>query len=119
MFLDKKVFKNYPIEELIKYIDWTPFFITWQLSGKYPGILEDEKVGKAATELFNDARELLSRLIKENSLQARAVIGFGLQRELELMMLEFLEVKTTNYLATHSISYVSKWSKILHCPVYA
>ena len=76
MFLDKKVFKNYPIEELIKYIDWTPFFITWQLSGKYPGILEDEKVGKAATELFNDAKELLSRLVKENSLQANAVIGF-------------------------------------------
>lgn len=75
-FSGTKIFDEYPLEELIPYIDWTPFFITWQLAGKYPAIFEDEKVGEAATELFNDAQNLLQRIVDEKLLTAKAVIGF-------------------------------------------
>ena len=75
-FLGTKVFEKYPIEKLIPYIDWTPFFITWQLSGKYPAILKDQTVGKAATDLFDDAQKLLSQLIDNHLIEAKAVIGF-------------------------------------------
>ncbi|MEW6331276.1 MAG: methionine synthase, partial [Pseudomonadota bacterium] len=62
--------KNYPIEELTRYIDWGPFFITWELHGKYPAILDDAKVGKEARKLFDDAQTLLKRLLADRSLQA-------------------------------------------------
>jgi 5-methyltetrahydrofolate--homocysteine methyltransferase len=75
-FLGTKVFDEYPLEEIAKYIDWTPFFQTWELAGKYPRILEDEVVGTEAKRLFNDAKELLNKIIKEKLLIARAVIGF-------------------------------------------
>ena len=74
--LGVQVFEDYPLRELVPYIDWTPFFITWDLAGKYPAILQDEVVGQAATELYNDAREMLDRLINDGLLKARAVIGF-------------------------------------------
>jgi len=75
-FLGTKIFNQYSLEELTEYIDWTPFFKSWQLHGKYPAILQDEVVGKEAQKLFNDARSLLRRIIDENWLEARAVIGF-------------------------------------------
>ena len=75
-FLGTKVFDNYPLQELVPYIDWTPFFITWDLVGKYPAILDDDVVGKAATELYNDARQLLDQIIARRLLSARGVIGF-------------------------------------------
>ena len=75
-FTGTKVFDDYPLERLVDYIDWTPFFITWSLSGKYPAILQDEKVGEAARDLFNDAQEMLDKIISEKLLTARAVIGF-------------------------------------------
>lgn len=75
-FTGTKAFVDYPLEELIDYIDWTPFFIAWDLAGKYPKILTDEKVGEAATNLFDDAQALLKKLIAEKSLSARAAIGF-------------------------------------------
>ncbi len=74
-FTGIKVFKDYPLEEISHYIDWTPFFRTWELAGKYPDILEDKTVGEHAKNLFNDAKELLGRIIKEKWLQANAVIG--------------------------------------------
>ncbi|MEX2131715.1 MAG: methionine synthase, partial [Pseudohongiellaceae bacterium] len=74
-FLGTRVLKDYPLEELIPYIDWTPFFITWDLSGKYPAIFKDEIVGAAATELFDDAQEMLKQLIRENRLKAHAIFG--------------------------------------------
>ncbi len=64
------------LDEVARYIDWTPFFHAWELSGVYPAILDDPKVGKAARELFASAEEMLARLMSEHSLEARAVYGF-------------------------------------------
>ena len=75
-FLGTKVFDDYPLADLIETIDWTPFFISWDLAGKYPDILQDEKVGEAARSLFNDAQAMLKRIVDEKLIQARAVIGF-------------------------------------------
>jgi len=69
------VFGDYPLDELTRYVDWTPFFITWEMKGRYPAILQDEKVGVEATKLFNDAHALLQRAIKEKLLVAKGVIG--------------------------------------------
>jgi 5-methyltetrahydrofolate--homocysteine methyltransferase len=68
-------FENYDLGEIAKYIDWQPFFIAWELHGKFPQILTDEVVGVEATRLFNDAKELLNKVIEEKWLGANAVIG--------------------------------------------
>lgn len=75
-FTGTKVLKNYPIEDLVDYIDWTPFFITWQLAGKFPAILEDDKVGQAARDVYADAQKMLKEIIDDKLLEASAVIGF-------------------------------------------
>jgi 5-methyltetrahydrofolate--homocysteine methyltransferase len=75
-FLGKKVFLNYPLEEIRKYIDWTPFFQTWMLYGRYPGIFKDEKVGSEAKKLFDDAQKMLDQIISGRKLQANAVLAF-------------------------------------------
>jgi 5-methyltetrahydrofolate--homocysteine methyltransferase len=69
------VLDDYPLETLVPYIDWTPFFITWDLVGKYPKILDDKVVGEAATSLFADAQALLKDIIDNKRLTARAVFG--------------------------------------------
>ena len=69
------VLDDYPLEALVPYIDWTPFFITWDLVGKYPKILNDEVVGEAAQNLFDDAQKLLKDIIDNKHLTARAVFG--------------------------------------------
>ncbi len=74
-FTGIKVFNQYSIEELTEYIDWSPFFSSWQLAGKFPAILEDKVVGEEAQKLYNDARSMLRRIIDEGWLEARAVIG--------------------------------------------
>ncbi|MYM62239.1 methionine synthase [Pseudomaricurvus sp. HS19] len=75
-FTGTKVFDDYPLEALVDTIDWTPFFISWDLVGKYPKILEDEVVGEAARNLFADAQAMLKRIIDEKLLKASAVVGF-------------------------------------------
>ncbi len=75
-FLGNKVFDNFPLEELVPYIDWTPFFHTWELRGSYPRILKDDIVGVEATKLFDDAQTLLKEVVAKKLLTARAVIGF-------------------------------------------
>ncbi|HEX8059984.1 MAG TPA: vitamin B12 dependent-methionine synthase activation domain-containing protein, partial [Cyclobacteriaceae bacterium] len=75
-FLGTKVFVEYPLEEIRKYIDWTPFFQTWMLYGRYPGIFNDPKVGEEAKKLFDDAQVALDKIVKEKSLKANGVIGF-------------------------------------------
>jgi 5-methyltetrahydrofolate--homocysteine methyltransferase len=75
-FLGNKVFNNYPLEEIREYIDWTPFFQTWMLAGRYPGIFKDPVVGVEAKKLFDDAQQMLDQIVKDKSLQAHGVIGF-------------------------------------------
>ena len=75
-FLGTKVFIEYPLDEIRKYIDWTPFFQTWMLAGRYPGIFNDAHVGVEAKKLFDDAQALLDQIVKEKSLKANGVIGF-------------------------------------------
>jgi 5-methyltetrahydrofolate--homocysteine methyltransferase len=74
--LGTTVLADYPLAELVDYIDWTPFFATWELAGKYPAILDDAKVGAAARSLFADAKEMLARIVDERWLKAAAVVGF-------------------------------------------
>ncbi|RWU19065.1 methionine synthase [Pseudomonas alkylphenolica] len=75
-FTGVKVLENIDLKVLAEYIDWTPFFISWDLAGKYPRILTDEVVGEAATALFKDAQDMLAKLIDEKLISARAVFGF-------------------------------------------
>ena len=75
-FTGVKVFEDYPLESLVDYIDWTPFFITWDLAGKYPAILQDKVVGEAASNLFEDATAMLEQLISQKQITASAAIGF-------------------------------------------
>jgi 5-methyltetrahydrofolate--homocysteine methyltransferase len=75
-FTGVKVFDDYPLEDILDTIDWTPFFISWDLTGKYPKILDDKVVGEAARNLFDDAQTMLKDLIDNKKIKARAVIGF-------------------------------------------
>lgn len=75
-FLGRREFVNYPLSEIAKYIDWTPFFQTWMLAGRYPNIFEDQAVGHEAKKLFTDAQKMLQQIINEKSLQANGVIAF-------------------------------------------
>jgi 5-methyltetrahydrofolate--homocysteine methyltransferase len=75
-FTGSKVFDNYDLGKISEYIDWQPFFIAWEMHGKFPQILTDEKIGVEATKLFNDAKALLQKIIDEKWLTARAVVGF-------------------------------------------
>jgi 5-methyltetrahydrofolate--homocysteine methyltransferase len=75
-FIGRKEIIAYPLEEIRKYIDWTPFFQTWMLAGRYPGILKDSVVGVEATKLFNDANAMLDEIVGDKSLQANGVIAF-------------------------------------------
>jgi len=69
-------FHDHSLAEIARYIDWGPFFIAWELGGKFPDLLSDEKIGTEATKLYNDANSLLKRIIDEKWLQPHAVIGF-------------------------------------------
>jgi 5-methyltetrahydrofolate--homocysteine methyltransferase len=75
-FLGVRTFDDYPLEELVERIDWTPFFQTWELAGHYPAILEDPVLGAAARPLFDDARRMLDHIVACRELRARGVVGF-------------------------------------------
>ena len=75
-FLGLRTFERYPLNELTGRIDWTPFFHAWELHAAYPRVLHDEVVGAQARELFSDAQEMLERIVREESIEARAAIGF-------------------------------------------
>ncbi|SHN70877.1 methionine synthase [Bradyrhizobium erythrophlei] len=75
-FFGIKTFREYDLAELAKYIDWTPFFQTWELTGRFPAILDDAKIGDVARSLYDDARKMLDRIIKEKWFTAQATIGF-------------------------------------------
>ena len=73
--LGNQVYQQIPLEQIVSYIDWTPFFQTWMLKGKFPAILQDEQVGNEASKLYADANEMLEEIIKSKSLTASAVVG--------------------------------------------
>ncbi len=75
-FIGVRTLRDFPLEDLREYIDWSPFFMTWELKGKYPKILSDPAVGAQATELFRDGQALLDRVTRERLLKANAVYGF-------------------------------------------
>ncbi|MGV7216360.1 methionine synthase [Bradyrhizobium sp. UFLA05-112] len=75
-FLGTKTFDDYDLAELVDCIDWTPFFQTWELAGRFPAILDDPKVGEVARSLYDDARKMLDLIVKEKWFRARATIGF-------------------------------------------
>jgi 5-methyltetrahydrofolate--homocysteine methyltransferase len=75
-FLGTRVFGTYDVAELVPYIDWTPFFQTWELKGRYPAILEDERQGAVARQLFEEAQAMLTRAVNERWFDPKAVIGF-------------------------------------------
>lgn len=100
-FTGTKIFENYSLAEIAEYIDWQPFFIAWEMHGKFPALLTDEIIGKEATRLYNDAKKLLQQIIDEKWFTARGVIGFWpanktapdtviVQTEKENIQLEFL-----------------------------
>ena len=74
-FIGRRVFKNFDLSEIAKYIDWTPFFQTWDLAGKYPQILTDEVVGDSASKVYADALKMLEKVIQGRWIQAHAVVG--------------------------------------------
>ncbi|GAB3167970.1 methionine synthase [Telluribacter humicola] len=92
-FLGTRVLEDYDLAEIAKYIDWTPFFQTWQLHGKYPKIFEDPIVGSEAQKLYEDAAVLLGQIIRDKSLRAKAVIGFWPANAIEddILLHEFEE----------------------------
>jgi len=75
-FTGTRVLQQVPLNELVPYIDWAPFFIAWELGGRFPQLLEDEVIGKEATKLYKDAQDLLQKIVDEKWLNARAVAGF-------------------------------------------
>src|SRR6202012_3730630 len=75
-FFGIRSFADYDLAELADYIDWTPFFQTWELAGRFPAILDDPKVGEAARSLYDDGRKMLALIVKEKWFKAQATIGF-------------------------------------------
>ncbi len=75
-FTGIRTFRTYDVADLIKVIDWTPFFQTWELKGRFPAILQDEKQGEAARQLWEDAQAMLKRIVEERWFNPKAVIGF-------------------------------------------
>jgi 5-methyltetrahydrofolate--homocysteine methyltransferase len=75
-FIGSQIFTDYNLEEISNYIDWQPFFIAWEMHGKFPAILSDTIIGAEATKLYNDAQILLKQIIKEKWLTGQGVIGF-------------------------------------------
>jgi len=103
-FLGTRSFDNYDLAELAEYIDWTPFFQTWELAGRYPAILSDPKVGEAARALYDDARKMLDRIVKEKWFTARATIGFWpANAEGDDIALYADETRTTKIATLHTL----------------
>lgn len=98
-FLGTKVIKNPSLEEIKHFIDWTPFFQSWQLAGKYPAILSDAIVGREATKLFEDAQLLLQKMMDEKWVQAEAVIGIFPANTLNDDDIEILDPTTNQVIA--------------------
>lgn len=102
-FLGTKTLKNFPLETLVPFIDWTPFFISWDLVGKYPVIFNDKVIGQAAKDLYSDAQAMLALLIKEQKLSANAVFGFW---EANTVNDDDIEVRNEDGQVTHHLHHI-------------
>ncbi len=108
-FVGIKVFDDYDLNEITGYIDWTPFFHSWELKGSYPKILNDPERGVEATKLFNDAQSMLNTLISEKWLKAKAVIGVFPANAVNDDDIEILDATEKNAVCTfHSIRQQTK-----------
>ena len=103
-FIGRRVFKNFSLAEIAKFIDWTPFFQTWDLAGKFPAILDDEVVGEESRKVFADAQAMLEKLIKGQWLQADAIIGlFPANSQGDDILLYPDESRTKPFLVWHNL----------------
>ncbi len=98
--LGVRSFKDYDLGELVPYIDWTPFFQTWELRGRYPAILKDNKVGSEAQKLFNDAQEMLKTIVSQKWLKASGVAGLWPANSVGDDIVLFTDDSRTSKLAT-------------------
>jgi 5-methyltetrahydrofolate--homocysteine methyltransferase len=99
-FLGTRVMSDLPLDNLVSVIDWTPFFHTWELKGRYPKIFEDQKVGSKAKELFHDAQQLLQEIVEKKLLTAKAVYGFSPANSMDEDICIFLDDSRTHVVAT-------------------
>lgn len=99
---------NYPLETLLPYFDWTPFFISWSLAGKFPRILEDEVVGEAATDLYNQAQIMLDDIIRNKRFDARAVFGIYPAQRTDADTVQVFDA--TGQHATHTFEHLRQQS---------
>ncbi len=104
--LGVQVLKDFDLNLLLDYIDWTPFFRSWELQGKYPNILTDEIVGEQASELFKDAQQMLQKIISEKLLEARAVFGIF---EANTIGEDDIELRNVSSSAVENVSSVEKF----------
>ncbi len=103
-FTGRRVFKNFDLALIAQYIDWTPFFQTWDLAGKFPQILEDEVVGDSATKVYEDGLKMLERVIQGRWIQANAVIGLYPANSVgDDIILYADEAKSTPLLTWHTV----------------
>ncbi|WP_158916419.1 methionine synthase [Caulobacter sp. S45] len=103
-FLGTRAFNNYDLASLARVIDWTPFFASWELVGRYPAIFEDDVVGEAAKSLFADARPMLDRIVQEGLFQASGVVGFWpANSENDDIVLYTDETRTTELTRLHTL----------------
>jgi 5-methyltetrahydrofolate--homocysteine methyltransferase len=104
-FLGRRVFRNYDLAEIVQHIDWTPFFQTWDLAGKFPDILRDEIVGAEATRVFSDAKRMLQRLIEGRWLQAHGVMGLYAANQVQDDDIAFYtdETRTNTLMVWHGL----------------
>lgn len=92
-FTGTKILADFPLNEIVDYIDWQPFFIAWEMHGKFPAILSDSVIGAEATKLYNDAKKLLQQVIDEKWLSAKGVVGFW---ETNKIAADSIEIKDKN-----------------------
>ncbi|WP_372366537.1 methionine synthase [Candidatus Uabimicrobium sp. HlEnr_7] len=103
-FIGNRSFKEFSLQQIADKIDWTPFFITWQLKGRYPRILKDPKLGEEATKLFNDAQKLLQQIIDEKLLIANGVVGLYPANSVGDDIVVYSDEERTNIITTfHSL----------------
>ena len=92
-FIGVRSLKNYPLEKIVPYIDWTPFFQAWELAGRYPAILQDSVVGETASGLFRDAQVMLKKIVDQNGCLPMLCTGYSLPILSIMMILKYIQMK--------------------------